>query len=107
MPELFKSYAVNVASTAQSTLVSSVGGTSIINAINVTNVSTASTASFSILLTRDSSTFTIAKNVTLATSASSQVLSRPIPIASGDVVNFSQGSTAASLDIISSVLEIT
>lgn len=107
MPELFKSYAINLTSTAQATLLSAATGTAVINAINITNVNTSGTATISVVLTRATNTFTIIKNSSVQSQGTVQILDRAIPIGTGDAIKVQQGSTAGSFDVIASVLEIT
>ena len=106
MAETYTSYGTNLTTTNETTVVTSVTGTSIINAIHVSNVDSTNAASITIKLYKGATGYSIVTSAGVPIQSTYQALDAPIPITTGDTVKVT-ASSANRLHVIVSVLEIT
>jgi hypothetical protein len=106
MAETYKSYGTKLTDTNETTILTSVTGTSIVNGINIANVDASSSASVTVTLYKGATGYALIKTALVPIQASLQILDSPIPISTGDTIK-ATASNANRLEIVVSVLEIT
>ena len=106
MPETYASYGTNLTSTNETTVVTSVTGTSIVSAIHVSNVDASNLSSVTIKLYKGATGYTIVNSAAVPIQSTYQALDAPIPLTTGDTIKVTAGN-ANRLNVIVSVLEIT
>jgi len=106
MPDTFKFYGTQVTATTNTSVVSAVTGTRLINSIVVSNLDSSSTASVTVQALLDTVAFYIVPFATLATSEAKQMLLAALPLQTDDDVQISVGS-GNTVDVVVSVLERT
>ena len=106
MPETYKSYGTKLTDTNETTILTSVTGTSIVNGIHIANVDASNSASVTVTLYKGATGYALIKTALVPIQASLQILDAPIPINTGDTIK-ATASNANRLEIVASVLEIT
>lgn len=106
MAEAYASYGTSLTTTDETTVLTSVTGTSIVNSIHVSNVDASSSASVTIKLYKGATGYSIVTGALVPIQATYQALDTPIPLTTGDTIKVT-ASDANVLDVIVSVLEVT
>jgi len=106
MAESYTSYGTKLTTTDETTILTSVTGTSIVNGIHIANVDASNSASVTVTLYKGATGYVLIKAALVPIQASLQILDAPIPINTGDTIK-ATASNANRLEIVASVLEIT